>query len=112
MSVVDLDRCPNPECGREWDYYVDCNKPGAHGPGEHCEDEVACSINGCTPHCCGPDGKRGPFSRLLGLEYEYGHPQRYDGVSEWICPFCETRWGRWTGKILGDGEYEPRYGKE
>ena len=45
-------------------------------------------------------------------EYPYGHPDRYDGVSEFNClePNCYTRWGRWTGKILEPGEFEPRYG--
>lgn len=47
---------------------------------------------------------------VAGVEYEYGHPQRYDGVSEWVHMPCGRREGRWTGKELKDGESEPRYG--
>jgi len=45
---------------------------------------------------------------IIGVEYCYGHPERYDGVSEWRCGQCHTRWGRWSGKILKDGEAERR----
>lgn len=50
------------------------------------------------------------YSLLRGIEYGYPHPERYDGISEWQCPFCSTRWGRWTNKILAEGEDEKRYG--
>lgn len=36
----------------------------------------------------------------MGIEYPYGHPERYDGVSEWRCMECGARWDRWTGKAL------------
>ena len=99
-----------PECGSNWEYYVQCNKDGRHGQGEHCASETWCILHGCTAHCCGEDGQRGPFSHLIGMEYTHEHPEHYDGVSEWMCPFCETRWGRWTGKILIGDESEPRFG--
>ena len=47
---------------------------------------------------------------IFGCEYVYGHPERYDGVSEWHCQDCYTRYGRWTGRKLGKGESEKRYG--
>lgn len=50
------------------------------------------------------------YSRIIGVEYEHGSPERYDGVSEWRCPFCGTRWGRWSGKILQPNELEKRFG--
>jgi hypothetical protein len=50
------------------------------------------------------------YSRTIGVEYGYNHPARYDGVSEWNCPDCGYREGRWSGKALADGEYEPRWG--
>ena len=50
------------------------------------------------------------YSRLIGVEYPYDHPERYDGVSENRCPDCGVRVGRWTGKVLTDGESEPRFG--
>ena len=46
------------------------------------------------------------YSRVIGVEYEGG----YDGVSEWRCPDCGRREGRWTGNVLTDGDSEPRYG--
>lgn len=33
-------------------------------------------------------------SRMIGIEYQ----GRYDGVSEWHCKLCNTRWDRWTGE--------------
>jgi hypothetical protein len=48
---------------------------------------------------------------VMGHEYSYNEPQHYDGVSEWVCPACNIRWGRWSGKLLADGEYERRFGR-
>jgi len=36
------------------------------------------------------------FSRIVGVEYAYDHPQHYDGVSEWQCPDCKHSWPRFT----------------
>lgn len=47
---------------------------------------------------------------ITGVEYSYGHPERYDGISEWNCRKCNTRWGRWSGKVLKANEYEKRWG--
>jgi len=47
---------------------------------------------------------------IIGVEYWYDHPERYDGVSEWQCYHCGVRYGRWTGKELAEGESEKRYG--
>lgn len=54
------------------------------------------------PNCGKPMG---------GVEYPYGSPERYDGVSEWVCLFtgCSTRIGRWSGKPIPDGAIESRY---
>lgn len=46
----------------------------------------------------------------LGVEYAYGEPERYDGISEWRCQTCGYREGRWSHRALADGEPEPRYG--
>ena len=43
------------------------------------------------------------------LEYGFG-PYRYDGISEIICNPCNKRYGRWSGKVLKEGEQEPPYG--
>jgi hypothetical protein len=50
------------------------------------------------------------FSQVIGVEYSHGSPQRYDGVSEYMCPSCGRREGRWTGKVLAEGEEELRFG--
>lgn len=34
----------------------------------------------------------------------------YNGVSEYFCPDCKIRIGRWSGKVLKDGEVETRFG--
>ena len=47
---------------------------------------------------------------MCGVEYAYPSPEQYDGVSEWQCPKCGLRIGRWTKKRLATGEAEPRYG--
>lgn len=60
--------------------------------------------------CCGAEWKAEPideayrswyggsthYSRVIGIEYPYGHPLRYDGVSLWGCPDCGAVWDRWT----------------
>lgn len=62
-------------------------------------------------HVCGRCGNR----NIIGGEYWYGSPARYDGVSEWWCSpaakGCGLRIGRWTGKVLKDEELEPRLGE-
>lgn len=46
----------------------------------------------------------------MGVEYGGGTPQRYDGISEWVCPHCGRREGRWTGRVLTGLDTEPRFG--
>lgn len=48
----------------------------------------------------------------IGVQYDYTSPEHYDGISEWVCPDCRRREGRWTGSVLTDGSTEPRYGVE
>lgn len=47
------------------------------------------------------------FKRHIGVEYAGG----YDGISEWQCPDCGYREGRWTGNTLTGDEVEPRFGR-
>lgn len=49
--------------------------------------------------------------QMCGVEYNLGHPEQYDGVSEWRCNVCDIRIGNWTKRELKEGEDEPRYGK-
>lgn len=48
----------------------------------------------------------------IGVEYSHDSPEHYDGVSEWNCPNCGRREGRWTGRVLTGGASEPRLGEE
>jgi transposase-like protein len=52
----------------------------------------------------------GHADAIVSVQYR-GTPEDYDGVSEWNCQKCGTRWGRWSGRILGAGEIERRYGR-
>lgn len=54
-------------------------------------------------------GACGNTKDLMGCQYDYDHPNHYDGVSEWRCS-CGARTGRWTGKVLAEGESERRFG--
>lgn len=117
-NISSLDECP--ECGSVWSYYVTCDKcggTGANSDGEACANH-SCAYNPesgkCdgehTAHCC-QDGQRGPFKRVVGVQYTHDSPQHYDGVSEWLCPACDARWGRWSGRRLRANELEPRFGE-
>lgn len=55
---------------------------------------------------CNANLKDGHSTRLIGIEYPMNNPYRYDGVSEWYCPDCGYREGRWSRKSLQDSELE------
>jgi hypothetical protein len=46
---------------------------------------------------------------MMMVQYQ-GTSQDYDGISEYKCTICGNRVGRWSGKILVDGELEKRWG--
>lgn len=43
------------------------------------------------------------------VEYSWDSPEHYDGISEHFCKPCNIRVGRWSNKILKEGELESRY---
>lgn len=49
--------------------------------------------------------------KVILIEYGYGDPYRYDGISEIKCLDCKKRYGRWTLKKLAEGEQEPPFGE-
>lgn len=49
---------------------------------------------------------------IVMVEYWGGLPYHYDGVSEFRCQKCESRWGRWTGTLLAENEVESPFGKK
>lgn len=67
-----------------------------------CDDY--CADCNATKRYTGRGGRE--YSRVIGVEYEVEYEGGYDGVSEWRCPDCGRREGRWSGKVLQDGETE------
>ena len=47
---------------------------------------------------------------LMACQYTFDHPNHYDGISEYHCA-CGARTGRWSGKILKEGESERPFGR-
>jgi hypothetical protein len=60
---------------------------------------------------CLAELRRGEFTRRIAVEYAHDDPEHYDGISEFRCPDCGARVGRWSGKRLGPDEAERRYGQ-
>jgi len=54
-----------------------------------------------------PENKERFRTNVTGVEI-LGH---YDGVSEWRCNVCPARIGRFSGKVLAEGEMDNPYGK-
>lgn len=57
-----------------------------------------------------PSCERDITGRVIGVQYGSEVRDHYDGVSEWRCPDCKARWGRWTRNLLAVGETEPPFG--
>lgn len=55
-------------------------------------------------------GGRTHFTRVINVEYPPNCPYHYDGVSEYKCPDCSYREGRWTQKELKPNEHERVHG--
>ena len=49
---------------------------------------------------------------IIMVEYDMLCPEHYDGISEILCNDCHTRFGRWSGKELVEGEIEKRFGRK
>ena len=79
---------PCPECGKSW-------------KGEPINPDIKEEL---TSH---------PYyaSLLIGIEYVIIDPNHYDGISEWMCPFCKARFNRWTNELLKPDEAVAPYGK-
>ena len=44
--------------------------------------------------------------KITSIQYAWNVPEHYNGISEWRCEDCKTRFGRWTGKVLTGNERE------
>ena len=51
-------------------------------------------------------------SKIVMVEYSIDNPEYYDGASEIECQDCGARFGRWSGKQLGAGEVERKFGRK
>lgn len=89
-----------------------CGRGGLNDP----DGECVCALGEPAKKDAGlADGYCGSCARVvmpIGVEYSCDHPEHYDGVSEWRCPRCSRREGRWTGAVLTLGATEPRLGAE
>ena len=86
-----------PKCGADWragQIPTESVAKGYYGHEAPCEkkNEWDDGWNPETPCTCPPRY----FSHLIGIEIR----GKYDGVSEWCCPACSTRWDRWTGREI------------
>lgn len=77
-----------PECGADW-----CSGDifDVLRAQDWCKNKSDAELQEYIRQCYAPPYK---FSRIVGIEYAYDHPQHYDGVSEWMCPDCKHKWPR------------------
>lgn len=98
-APLELDRhgiCP--ECGSNWDdgdileRLKKLREDGVIYYGSKTDAELIeiAGHYGWTPD----NPKR--FSRIIGVELGYDHPDHYDGVSFWRCPDCGHDWPRFA----------------
>ena len=86
-----------PRCGTDWrgaQIPVESVDKGYYGHVVPCQKKRVWDDDWdpTTPCTCPPRY----YSHLIGVEIR----GKYDGVSEWFCPACHTRWDRWTGAEL------------
>lgn len=87
--VTDLDahgKCP--ACGADWSAGDIFDVLRAQ---DWCKDKTDDELRTDIMQWYSPPYK---FSRLIGVELPYGHPDHYDGVSYWQCPDCSEKWAR------------------
>jgi hypothetical protein len=79
-------RCP--ECGVNWDAgdVFDALRSQAW-----CDNKSDEELHAWIREHYSPPYK---FSRLIGVQLSYDHPDHYDGVSFWRCPSCAHDWPR------------------
>ena len=77
-----------PECGSNWDAgdIFDTLRPQ-----NWCKDKSDDELRKFVKTSYAPPYK---FSRLIGVQLPYDHPEHYDGVSYWQCPDCKHQWPR------------------
>lgn len=101
-TTVELDRYGDcPECGSSWDAGDIFPVLRKQDWCKHLSDEQLQAkievMYGPPPH---------KFSRIVGVELAYNHPQHYDGVSFWRCPDCKKQWHRFKPQPKTTQEYD------
>jgi|LakMenE01Jun11ns_1017448.scaffolds.fasta_scaffold9940899_10 hypothetical protein len=71
-----------------------------------CSDKEKVQVGAIKETCrsCGS-------GNIVFVQYSYPHPERHDGWSEVLCVGCKKRFGRWSGRELGENESEPKANK-
>lgn len=95
MSIRDEKNCPicNYQLKSDKNIYEELKN---HPSYKNWSDE---KIKEAASHYGHTDKEPQYFSKLIGIELPYDHPNHYDGVSYWQCPNCKTIWNRFTEKI-------------
>lgn len=63
------------------------------------------------PEGHGPQCLRCGCNKVVSVQYDYNSPEHYDGISEYWCPDCNIRVGRWSGLELKKNQLETRFGE-
>lgn len=84
-----------PKCNSNWDggSIVDAFIEQRDSGSEYWKGKSNEDIEECVKSSYGPPYR---WSRVIGIELAYDHPQHYDGISYWQCPDCSTTWNRFT----------------
>lgn len=92
--IDELEKCP--ECGAQWqgDLIVDTFKAYRDAGKEFYAGKTDEEIEADVIRFYGGLDRR--WSNLIGVEVQ----GKYDGVSEWLCPDCGSKWDRFTNKKL------------
>lgn len=91
--IDELAECP--KCKANWDggdIYEQLLLSDYYQGKSDAEIKKAAGMYGWTPK----NPKR--FSKIIGVELSWDHPNHYEGVSYWECPGCKTTWNRFTNK--------------
>jgi hypothetical protein len=87
--VTKLDHHGNcPECGSSWDAGDIFTVLRTQ---DWCKDKTDDELRAYIQECYSPPYK---FSRIIGVQLPYSHPDHYDGVSYWQCPDCKHQFPR------------------
>jgi hypothetical protein len=96
MNIQDLKNCP--KCDYQWKSNKNIYEEFRENPSY--KDMTDEQVKEVASHYGHTEANPQYFSKLVGIELPYDHPDYYDGVSRWMCPNCKNEWNRWTGKLI------------